>query len=77
MKTSENTLSIPGSEIDGVGYNCVQETVNWTGKHWSAQDGEYGDINPTPITKITWTYGDSGNTKTVVTSRSVIYLIKY
>ena len=77
MKTSENTLSIPGSEIDGVGHNCVQETVNWKGEHWSAQDGDYGDINPTPITKITWTYGSSGNTKIILTSQKVIYLIKY
>ena len=77
MKTSSNTLSVPGSEIDSARYNCFQETVDWPGKHWSTQDGAYGDINPTPITKITWTYGRAGDTKIIVTSQNVIYLIKY
>ena len=77
MKTSTNTISIPGSEISSSGFNCTQTTVYWSGTHWSMQDGVNGDVNPTPVTKITWTYGNSGVTKTVLESQNVIYLIKY
>lgn len=77
MKSPGNTVTIPGSDVISGNSNCYQEAVNWKGKHWSMSDGEYGNVNPTPLTRVTWTYGDSGNTKTVVTSRSVIYLIKY
>ena len=77
MKSPGNTVTIPGSEVISGGANCFQEKVDWQGKHWSMSDGEYGNVNPTPLTRVTWTYGNSGNTKTVVTSRSVIYLIKY